>query len=62
LFPINETTTVEEIADKVGLDVINVRRFLRHAMTNRLFQGVKPGVIARTVASKILAEDQAMTD
>ncbi|PQE14635.1 O-methyltransferase protein [Rutstroemia sp. NJR-2017a BVV2] len=61
-FPINGTSTFEEIAEKVGLDIINVRRLLRHAMTNRIFQEVKPGVIAHTAASKILAEDQAMAD
>jgi hypothetical protein len=62
LFPTNGTATFEEIAEKVGLDIINVRRFLRHAMTNRIFQEVKPGVVAHTAASKILAEDQAMVD
>jgi len=39
---------------------VNVRRFLRHAMTNRIFHEPTPGVVAHTAASRVLAEDQAM--
>lgn len=35
---------------------------MRHAMTNRIFQEVEPGVVAHTAASKMLAEDQSMID
>ncbi|CZR63074.1 related to sterigmatocystin 7-O-methyltransferase precursor [Phialocephala subalpina] len=61
-FPINETTTFTQIAEKTGLDEINVRRFMRHAMTNRIFKEVEPGVVAHTAASRVLAEDKAMQD
>lgn len=61
-FPINETATFAEIASKVGLDELNVRRFLRHAMTNRIFKEVSPGVVAHTAASRVLAEDRMMND
>ncbi|QSZ37149.1 hypothetical protein DSL72_009243 [Monilinia vaccinii-corymbosi] len=62
VIPLGGTATFEEIAQKVGLDVINVRRFMRHAMSNRIFQEVKPEVVSHTAASKMLAEDQSMMD
>lgn len=61
-FPVNETATFAEISAKVGLDELNVRRFLRHAMTNRIFKEVRPGVVAHTAASRVLAEDKMMND
>jgi hypothetical protein len=61
-FPINETATYAQIAEAVNLDELNVRRFLRHAMTNRIFKEVSPGVIAHTAASRILAENGPMQD
>ncbi|CAL3971102.1 unnamed protein product [Diplocarpon coronariae] len=61
-FPIRATTTFAEIASKVGLSELNVRRFLRHAMTNRIFKEVSPGVVAHTAASRVLAEDGMMND
>lgn len=44
------------------MDEVNVRRFLRHAMTNRIFKEVSPGVVAHTAASKVIAEDKALQD
>ncbi|KAI9649206.1 hypothetical protein NHQ30_001774 [Ciborinia camelliae] len=61
-FPLDGTATFEEISQKVGLDVLNVRRFMRHAMTNRIFREVEPELVAHTAASKLLAEDQSMID
>ncbi|PBP15774.1 S-adenosyl-L-methionine-dependent methyltransferase [Diplocarpon rosae] len=61
-FPIHARTTFAEIASKVGLSELNVRRFLRHAMTNRIFREVSPGVVAHTAASRVLAEDSMMND
>ncbi|KAJ8069276.1 hypothetical protein OCU04_002937 [Sclerotinia nivalis] len=60
--PLSRTATFEEIAQKVGLDIVNVKRFMRHAMANRVFQEVEPNVVAHTAASKLLAEDQPMKD
>ncbi|KAF8860220.1 S-adenosyl-L-methionine-dependent methyltransferase [Acephala macrosclerotiorum] len=61
-FPIHETATFTQIAERTGLDEVNVRRFMRHAMTNRIFKEVEPGVVAHTAASRVLAEDKAMQD
>lgn len=59
-FPLNGTTTYAQISQTVGLDEVNVRRFIRHAMTNRIFKEVSPGVVAHTATSRILAEDEPM--
>ncbi|SZF04143.1 unnamed protein product [Blumeria hordei] len=61
-FPANETRTFSQIAAKVGLSELNVRRLLRHAMTNRIFTEVKPTVVAHTAASKLLAENPMMNE
>jgi len=61
-FPVNETATFAEISTKVGLDEQNLTRLLRHAMTNRIFKEVEPGVIAHTAISRLLAEDAMMND
>lgn len=61
-FPVNETATFAQIAEKVGLDEVNLRRFLRHAMTNHIFKEVSPNVVAHTAASKVLAEDPTIND
>ncbi|KAJ5035134.1 uncharacterized protein L3040_008393 [Drepanopeziza brunnea f. sp. 'multigermtubi'] len=61
-FPVDKTATFSQIAEKVGLGELNVRRFLRHAMTNRIFEEAAPGVVAHTAASRVLAEDRMMND
>lgn len=35
---------------------------LRHAMTNSIFREPKPGVVAHTAASKLMAEDPLIFD
>ncbi|KAI6251135.1 Chlorophenol O-methyltransferase [Erysiphe necator] len=61
-FPIHETATFAQISKRVGLSELNVRRFLRHAMTNRIFKEVEPGLVAHTAASRLLAENSKMDD
>lgn len=41
---------------------VNVRRFLRHAITMRIFREVERGVVAHTTKSRVLREDGAMDD
>lgn len=60
--PVGGTATFKEISEKVGLDEVNVARFLRHAMTNCIFKEVEPGVVAHTPKSRVLAENKAMDD
>lgn len=61
-FPINEETTFEKISAACGLNVIDLRRLLRHAMTNQIFAEPQPGIVKHTAASKLLAEDPLLWD
>lgn len=61
-FPVGSTATFAEISKNVNVDEMNVRRIMRHAMTNQIFKEVSPGVVAHTAASKVLAEDKEMQD
>ncbi|KAI1801741.1 S-adenosyl-L-methionine-dependent methyltransferase [Daldinia bambusicola] len=60
LVPLDGSITLSELQAKTSLDPINLARVLRHAMTNHVFQELKPGVIAHTAASRLLAEDQEL--
>ena len=55
-FPIGETATFAQIAAKCGRDEAEARRFLRMAMTYRVFSEPEPGVVAHTAASKALVQ------
>ena len=54
--------TFAEIALSSGLTEDQVRRILRHAMTYRIFQEPRKGVVAHTGASKLLAEDDLISN
>jgi len=62
LVPLDKAVPFSDLAAKSGLSEVNVRRFLRHAMTNRIFYEPSPGFVAHTAASRVLATDQAMDD
>jgi hypothetical protein len=61
-FPVDEETTFENISQRCGLNVIDTRRILRHAMTNHIFCEPRPGVVAHTAASRLLAENSLVRD
>ncbi|KAL9082681.1 MAG: hypothetical protein Q9165_008822 [Trypethelium subeluteriae] len=61
-FPVGQESTYEEISQKCGLNVIDVRRVLRHAMTNGIFSEPRPGVVAHTAASKLLSQNGIVRD
>jgi hypothetical protein len=60
LVPVDSSITLAELQTKTTLDPINLARLLRLAMTNGIFCEPKPGVIAHTAASRVLAEDENM--
>ncbi|KAF7937469.1 uncharacterized protein EAE98_001783 [Botrytis deweyae] len=60
--PIHEEVSYADIAKRCGVNELDVRRILRHAMTLRLFKEPKRGVVAHTAASRMIAEDQQMAD
>ncbi|KFY27975.1 hypothetical protein V493_03176 [Pseudogymnoascus sp. VKM F-4281 (FW-2241)] len=61
-FPPGSTATFAELSKVANVDEMNIRRLLRHAMTNRIFKEVSPGVVAHTAASKALANDDLLQD
>ncbi|ESZ96863.1 hypothetical protein SBOR_2728 [Sclerotinia borealis F-4128] len=61
-FPVDSEATFEHISDQCGLDLIDTRRILRHAMTNHIFQEIRPGSVTHTAASKLLATNSLVED
>ena len=55
-FPVDEQTSFAEMARKCQLDEDVVRRILRHATTNHIFDEVESGTIVHTAASRALAQ------
>lgn len=53
--PSNGLISYKELAPKAGVDEPMLRRLLRHAMTLRIFREPRPGMVAHTQASKLLA-------
>lgn len=60
--PTDGETSFHEIAQSRGLDELDVRRFLRHAMVKRIFQERRKGYVSHTAASRLLAEDPQLLD
>ncbi|KAK4453395.1 putative s-adenosyl-l-methionine-dependent methyltransferase [Podospora aff. communis PSN243] len=60
LFPVGETITLKELADKTTLDPVNLARAIRLVITKGIFREPSDGVIAHTAGSQILAEDGDM--
>lgn len=55
--PEEGTATFEEISERCGLPTTSVRRILRHAMTNSIFEEVRDGAVSHTIHSRRLAQD-----
>lgn len=65
--PIEGMISYEDLTAKVvdknnglNIPVLNLRRLIRHAMTNRLFVEPKKGFVAHTSASRLIAESPTM--
>ncbi|KAI0548226.1 S-adenosyl-L-methionine-dependent methyltransferase [Xylaria curta] len=57
-FPVGESTSFEAMSQYCGLNVIHVRRIVRHAIINHhFFQEKTPGVITHSALTAILADD-----
>ncbi|KAB5518887.1 O-methyltransferase-domain-containing protein [Coniochaeta sp. 2T2.1] len=54
------TAKVEAANDNLRIGVLNLRRLLRHAMTNRIFCEPTKGQVAHTRASLLLLEDEPL--
>lgn len=56
-FPVDETISFAELADRTKTPLHDLKRLVRHAITNRIFAEPTKNVIAHTAASRLLAED-----
>jgi len=52
------TAKVEALNDGLPIGVLNLRRLVRHAMTNRIFYEPVKNEVAHTRASRLLLEDE----
>ncbi|KAI1394365.1 S-adenosyl-L-methionine-dependent methyltransferase [Hypoxylon trugodes] len=60
-FPVGESTSFEAMSKFSGLNVVNVRRIVRHAIINHhWFREDAPGVITHSALTAILATDPVM--
>ena len=56
-FPLGGSASYDELAAKCGVNTIDLRRLLRHAMTNHIFQE-KEGRVEHTAATRVLLENE----
>ena len=61
LFAINETISFDALSIACGLNEVDLRRIVHHAMSNHIFQD-REGRVAHTAASRVLAQDGMMRD
>ena len=61
-FGIHEEPSFEAVSAACGLNVTDLRRILRYAMTEHIFCQPQPGFVAHTAASRLLAENAFMQD
>ena len=60
-FPVGEEISFEDLADKCGLQVHDLRRIVRYAIVyHHVFCEPRKGIVAHSAASKALAEDKRM--
>lgn len=60
--PLDGEASYADIAQATGQDETNIRRLIRHAITNRVFCEPREGFVAHTAASAVFAKDQQMVD
>jgi hypothetical protein len=56
--PLKGSISYQELADKVDVPMLNLRRLIRHAMTNHIFHEPEKGLVAHTRTSRLLLEDE----
>ncbi|KAH8592329.1 hypothetical protein B0O99DRAFT_630306 [Bisporella sp. PMI_857] len=55
--PLHQEISYLDLSKKLGLDITNLRRLVRHGMTNHIFREPHPGYVAHTSSSRLIAED-----
>jgi hypothetical protein len=59
---VGEEASFEELAERCNLNVRDLRRLVRHAISNRIFKEARKGLIQHTAISKLMAEDPLFRD
>ncbi|KAJ5947536.1 S-adenosyl-L-methionine-dependent methyltransferase [Penicillium verhagenii] len=57
VFPPSEIISFEELSSRCGLNIIDLKRVLRLAMTRHIFAEPKSGFVAHTAATRLLHDD-----
>jgi len=57
---LDEEVSFAELSKRVTVDETNIKRLVRHAMTNHIFHEPRKGFVAHTRVSRLLAEDEQM--
>ena len=60
--PIDGCATYQELASRSGIPESMARRFLRHAMANRVFAQSSPNQVRHTAASRLMVTDSDFFD
>lgn len=58
--PIGGEATLEQLATHASIGETHMHRILRLAIAQLIFQEIRPGVVAHTAASRLLAEDEEL--
>ena len=61
-FSLDEQVTFEELSSRVHLNVRDLRRIVRYAITNNIFSEPRPDIVAHSAVSKVLREDPVVRD
>lgn len=56
-FGLDEKVTFEFLSKACGVNVTDLSRLVRHAMTNSIFREDEDGLVSHTAASKVLREN-----
>ncbi|ROV96535.1 hypothetical protein VMCG_07778 [Cytospora schulzeri] len=60
--PVGSETTFADMAASSGLNESDVRKLVRYAVSQRIFEEPRPGVITHSAASRLLAENPGVHD
>ena len=58
--PLAGSISYQDLAKKVNVPMLNLRRLIRHAMTNHIFHEPQKGYVAHSRTSRLLVENAAL--
>ncbi|KAI8944914.1 O-methyltransferase-like protein [Xylaria longipes] len=61
-FGLDERVSFEFLSRACGVNVVDLSRLVRHAMTNHIFREDEDGLVAHTAASRVLRENVLLTN